>query len=1742
MTFAPSSRRRRSPAAADPQIALFNFGMGGQLEATVLPEAPAEPILLEPEGPLSLFTATGTGPVLINPALLVPTAAPPTRHDYRITEDDRLGLGSPEAKAEANLRVIDLLGVLLAEGRHATPEEQRVLVQYAGWGALAGAFEDDHPRWGAVGRRLRALLPRDRWQAARASTPTAFWTPEAIVRGMWSLLMRMGLTGGVVLEPAAGPGPFIGLAPAQIAGNLAWTAVEPDPITADVLANLYPSVDLRVAPMETALVRDGVYDVALGNVPFDNYSPYDSTYNPASFRLHDYIILRSLAALRPGGVAALISSRGTLDKQDPAARTEMARHAELLGAVRFPEGAFATSGTDAVTDLLVLRRRATPLDERDLEFARVAEDGDARWIDTAPVDTADGVAWVNRWFADHPDMILGTLGLTSTRYDSQTPTVRRHADESVAAGLARVAEMFPTDVFTAATGPTARPTAPRVPAAIREGRALEGSFWLDNGVLVRREGLQFVHNGIRGKGHVSRISELVTIRDRLRAVMNAPQTGATAEERDRLRASAFRAWERFCTRWGPINKEVKRTSHGRERIERPNLKFFRDDPEAWNVAAIEIYDPETHTARPAPILERDITRPATVVDHVERADDALLLCLDRHGRVDLQTICELWGGRPEQDAIEALQGRIFLEPTRLRWETADHYLSGDVRRKLADAQRAAGEDPRFIQNAEALAGVQPTDLTPRDIEAGLGSSWIPDADLVAFARHLLAGYMKNAAVKIGRIGKDATCVVNVPTAMRQSAVCSERWGTPSADLFRLLDDSLNQRRVRITKEVEQFDPESKKTVTRRVTDVKETLDAREKQEAIEEEFRAWVWKDTERAPRLARLYNERFNGRRPRAFDGRHLTLPGASDAILLDDHQKDVVWRIISDGNCGMNHEVGWGKTFSSVAAGMELKRLGLAHKVAYVCPNHMLEQYSREFLTLYPNARILAAGTADLKGDGRKRFLARAATSDFDAIIMTHAAFGQVPMSPDFRRRFVTRQLAEYDALIAEAKLAGSERDFTVKSLESARRALEAKLQRTSAKAARTAGLSFEQTGIDCIFLDEAHLFKNLATPTKIEGIPVASKPSNRATDLAMKLEYIDTIRPGRGAVLMTGTPVSNTLAELYVMLKYLAPRVLEAAGCSHFDAWAGTFTRQCVSIELAPDGSSYRARTRFRFTNLPELIAMFRSVADIRNSGSLYEEPPEDAPAAVRDRPRVFNGRIEEVVVKPSPEQEDFRSDLVLRAEMIYAGKVDPWDDNMLLVTTDGRKSALDHRLINPRTPEWSDTKLGAVARRVTEIHRESEPSRGTQLVFCDLSNPEPKAGQFSFYLALRAELVRRGIPDHEIAFIHDARTDTGRAQLFRAIREGRVRVLIASTAKAGVGTNIQTRLVAIHHVDAPWRPADIEQRDGRGIRRGNSNPYVRIIRYVGEGSFDGFMYQCLEYKATEIQKAMSGELAERHLDDIGEVVLSFSQMKALASGDPRILEKAQVDSDVARLSRAELAHEQRLFRLTEERATLPARIAKARRVAERAALDIPDRKETRGEAFAIELDGNTFANRREAAAQLRMLVEAGMEGKNFRLTPVGTFAGFRLLVGAGAGLFPELVLQGHGEYSVRISTTATSPEGNLQVLENMPERMDRWHEEALAEADQLAVQLAEIETLLGQPFEHAGKLATLRARKLALDRDLGASEQETRSLAVYVSDHIVDDVDPDQEGAEDEAAEDGCDDDDSAPDGVEERLAA
>lgn len=1596
----------------------------------------------------------------IEPTLPPGRSAEPlrNRNNYRITDRDDIGQGSLKQKCRNNLAAIEMLLSLETEGIPDGDEEKRILVRYVGWGGLPQVFDPRNKEWKTERERLLALLTPEEFESARATTLNAHYTSPGVIRAMYAILQRFGFEDGRVLEPACGLGHFIGLMPPEMAARSQITAIEIDSVTARLAKILYPDADIRHQSFEEAVLADGFYDVAISNIPFGDYKPYDARLKKWNFVIHDYFFAAALEKIRPGGLILFITSKGTLDKVDGVLREYVAQKAEFLGAIRLPNDAFKrNANTEVTTDIVILRKRMPG----ELPAAPA-------WKELGQVTNSRGeVIAINEYFADRPEMMLGEMRLEGRMYRRGEPTLAGNGRD-LETQLAEAIVLLPKDVFhprSTSVSSERREHAFAAPEDVKPN-----AYALINGDVAVRDGdVMRVLTGISSMS-AQRIRGLVRVRDAVRRCLRSQLDQKDHDDVVLCRNQLNQTYDSFVAKFGPISLP-------------PNTASFRGDPDLPLLLSLERYDSETGRAAKAAIFREPTIRRQLASPEIKTPRDALLVTLNTHGKVDIEYLASLLHQTPAE-FLPTLRGTIFLNPQTNSWETEDAYLSGNVRAKLAAAEAAALIDNEFAVNVEALKAVQPTDLSASEIDARLGSTWIPPEDIQAFARELIG----ERSIQISHTPPLGLWVVRGDWSARTSVANTTEWGTDRRSALDLLEDSLNLRTPTVYDHDDATD--------RDVVNVPATEAARDKQEKIKERFKEWIWRDDERRDRLARTYNNEFNNTRLRVFNGDHLTLPGASPAVALHPHQRAAVWRILQTPNCLLAHVVGAGKTYTMVAAAMELKRLGLAQKPLFVVPNHMLGQFSSELLTLYPGANILVATKEDFEKTKRQTLMSRIATGNWDAVIVTHSGFEKIPVARHTQEEFFNEQIRELTLAIEEQRT--SEDSRMVKILERAKKRLEGTLKELTASERKDSGLTFEELGVDRLFVDEAHCFKNLfyiTKMTRIAGLPQTA--SQRAMDMFLKVSHVQRMNGGAGVVFATGTPVANSVAEMFTMQRYLQMTALKTLHVDHFDSWAATFGEPVTAMELSPDGSGYRLHTRFaRFINVPELMQQFRQVADIQTQEMLRLPVPE-----------VRNGRPSIISAPCSPELKEIVESLVERAEALRRGGFDPRKDNMLLVTTDGRKAALDLRLYDPSLPDHRDSKVNQAVAQIARIWHETQKTRSTQLVFCDLSAPTGGQG-FSVYEDMRDKLASRGIPDSEIAFIQDYESNGAKASLFQDVRAGRVRILFGSTQKMGTGTNVQERLTALHHLDAPWRPADVEQREGRILRQGNSTQEVEIIRYVTEASFDAYMWQTLETKAKFIAQVMTGESELRRIEDVDGAALTYAEVKAIASGNPLVIEKASVDSEVARLSRLRTQHaetqfklRQRLRHLTEDLPRLQSRL----KAVETDSISCAD---TRGDRFAIEISGETIRDRGIAgellnrhAARIR-----GVHGER----EIGTFAGFKIFVADAFLHGPEILIKGAGYYTASVSDSAL---GTVRSLEHTIQTLEETAVNLASQIKDTQKRIAEVTAQCGQAFEYADRLAALVQRQqeiadaLDLTRNQASSQLETAPATPAPEEHSM-----------------------------------
>lgn len=1419
---------------------------------------------------------------------------------------ERISRGE-KGKAEDILSAVTLLKSLEHDHRLPTSSERETLARFGGFGPVArhlfpdpitGQYRD--ASWERLGQSLKSLLSDEEYESAKRTTFNAFYTSPTVIKAMHRALDQLGVAAdGWILEPGCGSGNFLRFAPP----GRRFTGVELDSLSGRLAQAINPEHDIRIENFRDTKLPDNTLDAVIGNVPFANIR---LDHRGTRYSLHDYFFAKSMDALKPGGVLALVTSHFTMDKQNAAIREYLSGQADFIGAIRLPADAFKNEGTKVVTDIVFMRKR---------EPAAAANHVDPDWLKTGTLEVEGAIVPINQYFLNHPEMVLGKFTRKDQLYGDDGFSVASTGDlePQLNDALSRLPSFAPgVSKLAGALAPAAaRFIRPPPNVKISEGSFFIGS---DLGIYQMEHGqaTPVTHGSTalatNGTMMARRLAALIHLRDAARLVLQSQNESWPESEREATRKSLHQQYDRFVHSYGPINKTTfSETKDGTVIRRMPNLVKFKDDPDAMLVMSLEEYDEVTGLATKAAIFNRDVVGPKATVTSVTSAEQGLLVSLDERGGVDLPFIQSIYH-KPEADIVRELGDLIFLNPATGSYETADIYLSGNVREKLAVAEQGG---PDFQLHAMRLRSVQPPDVLPGDIDAKLGSPWIPANDIQAFAAELFGCQLRD--VSVAHFKKDATWSVEPSFTCMQSVKATSDFGTSRINGTTLLGQALNMKTPVIYDTIQTASGEE------RVVNADETLAAREKQKEIKEQFKRWIFTDPERTERLVRTYNDTYNNLRPRLFDGSHLAFPGMNQTISLRPHQKNAIWRVMSSGNTLLAHAVGAGKTFTMAAAGMKLKQAGLISKPMYVVPNHMLEQFSREFMQLYPNAHLLVASKDDLSRDRRKFLTAKIASGDWDGIIVTHSSFERIGMSTEYQQAFIREQIQEYEELLKEAASdSGKRHRNIIKTIEKQKANRENMLKELSAEAKKDDGLVFDELGVDHIFIDEAHYFKNLETPTKMDRVAgIQTGGSQRAFDILMKSRFLDQLHPGHGVTFATGTPISNTMVEMYNMQRFLDVNGLKARDIDHFDAWAANFGEVVDTMEIAPDGASLRPRSRFaRFNNLPELQQMFRAFADVQTADMLN-----------LPRPRLKSGQPITVSCPMSDAQATLQSELIERYDRIRGSKVDPRVDNALAITTDGRKLALDSRMLQPGQDDALDSKVNELVHNVHDIWKASAPVRGTQLIFCDMG-VHPTAWGFSAYHDITHKLIASGIPPEQIASIGDADSDAKKQVLFDKLRSGTVRVLLGSTQKMGTGTNVQKRLVALHHLDAPWKPAEVEQRDGRILRQGNQNEEVAIYRYVTKGSFDAYMWQALETKARFISQIMTGNVNQRSAEDIGGQELSYAEVKAIASGNPAVLTLAEADAEIQRLQILRKNHMDNQFLIRRKLRELPDTIARLR----------------------------------------------------------------------------------------------------------------------------------------------------------------------------------------------------------------------
>ncbi|WP_416770475.1 DEAD/DEAH box helicase family protein [Anaerostipes hadrus] len=1569
-------------------------------------------------------------------------------HNFRIQDND-LGAGGPKAKYKANMEAIHLLQTLEKEERLATPEEQEILSRYVGWGGIPQAFEESNSSWANEYLELKNTLSPEEYSAARASTLNAFYTSPTVIRSMYEVLENMGLKQGNILEPSCGVGNFMGLIPESM-GKANMYGVELDPVSGRIAKQLYQKNKIAVQGFEETSYPDSFFDCVIGNVPFGAYQVSDRRYDRHHFMIHDYFIAKSLDLVRPGGVVAVVTSSGTMDKQNPAVRQYIANRAELLGAIRLPNNAFQrNANTSVVSDILFFQKR----DRASIE--------EPEWLNLK--ETPEGYS-VNAYFAEHPEMVLGDFTTESTQYGKQEVTVKpkegitleeqlKEAVQNIHGTITEL-ELSDTELEEDVVSIPADPNVKNFSFTVVNDEV----YYRENSVMNRMDLPAMTAERVKG---------LVNIRDITNELIQCQMEEESDEQITKLQGKLNEEYDTFTAKYGLISSNA-------------NKRAFSQDSSYCLLTSLEFLDDKGELKRKADIFTKRTIRRAETVTSVDTASEALAVSIGERAGVDLSYMAQL-SGKTEEELTEELAGVIFKNPIGEKWEPSDEYLSGNVREKLQIAKQFAEDHPEYQVNVQYLEQVQPKDLDASEIEARLGATWISEDYITRFMAETFhtPRYYVGSKVKVqyaevtgqwNVMGKNVDSYGN--------ALVTSTYGTQRANAYRLLEDALNLRDTKIYDTVQDAEGEH------RELNRKETMLAQQKQELIKEEFKEWIFKDLHRREDLCKIYNERFNSIRPREYDGSHIQFVGMNPEITLMPHQKNAVAHVLYGNNTLLAHCVGAGKTFQMIAAGMESKRLGLSQKNLYVVPNHLTEQWGSDFLRLYPGANILVATKKDFEPANRKRFCSRIATGDYDAVIIGHTQFEKIPLSRERQIAMLEDQIADITFSIEEAAHQAGQ-NYTIKQLEKTKKSLQARMKKLNDQTRKDDVVTFEQLGVDRLFVDESHSFKNLFLYTKMRNVAgISQTDAQKSSDMFMKCRYMDELTGGRGITFATGTPVSNSMTELYTIMRYLQYDTLMRMGMGHFDSWAATFGETVTAIELSPEGTGYRAKTRFaRFFNLPELISIFKEAADIQTSDMLNLPVPE--------------AEFINEVLKPSEEQQEMVSAFSERAEEVRAGLVNPTVDNMLKITNDGRKCALDQRLLNELLPDAEKSKVNTCVENAFQVWDEGKADRTTQLIFCDLSTPKGD-GTFNVYDDVRNKLVARGIPKEEIAFIHEYNTEAKKAELFAKVRAGQVRILMGSTPKLGAGTNVQDRLIALHHLDCPWKPSDLEQQEGRILRQGNQNDKVKIFRYVTENTFDAYMWQILENKQKFISQIMTSKSPVRACEDVDDTALSYAEIKALATGNPYIKEKMDLDVQVSKLKLLKANHTSQIYRLESDIAkNFPVQISALK---ERIAgmqidsqvvksVDLQD-----NDTFVMTVGNVLYEDKKEAGEAL-IAACAGLKtvstgGK------VGEYHGFTL--SASYNMFSnafELTVKGKCSYKLEIGK---DPVGNMQRIHNTLSSIDRKLTESEQKLETVQQQLATAQEEVKKPFPKETELNEKMERLSELNALLNMDEKGNETI--------------------------------------------
>ena len=1597
--------------------------------------------------------------------------------NYRITPDteETTGKGfAPKEKFRQNVEAIRTLELIESENRIATPQEQEILAKYVGWGGLADAFDESKANWAKEYQELKSLLSLEEYAFARESTLNAHYTSPVIIQSIYDVIDKMGFSKGNILEPAMGTGNFFGMLPEKMQESRLY-GVELDGITGRIARQLYPKADVKITGFEKTDYPNDFFDVAIGNVPFGQYKVSDKAYDKQNFLIHDYFFAKTLDKVRPGGVVAFVTSKGTMDKKSPEVRKYLAQRAEFLGAVRLPNTAFKeNAGTEVTSDILFFKKRDRVVDlEPD-------------WVHLS--QNEDGIA-MNSYFADHPEMILGKMEMVSGPFGMEAtcnPDNSIPLSEQLKKAMSHIEGSIDAVEFNELDDELTREAIPADPGVKNYSYTIvdERVYYRENSVMKPVEVSETMEQRMKG---------MVQIRDCTQELIDFQLNEYPENMIKNKQTELNELYDAFSKKYGLINSQT-------------NKRAFNQDSSYCLLCSLEKLDDEGNFKGKADMFSKRTIKKQEVVTSVDTASEALAVSLGEKAKVDLAYMSELTG-KSEEEVTKELAGVIFQNPVTEKWETADEYLSGNAREKLATARVFAENRPEFAINVTALEGVQPKELDASEIEVRIGATWIDtkyiedfmretfEAPDYLFDRNLMAVQYSDVTGQWNVKGKNAD---------RGNALVNMTYGTSRANAYRILEDSLNLRDTRIFDTIEEDGKE------KRVLNKKETTLASQKQEAIREAFKDWVFRDPERRQALCAKYNELFNSTRPREYDGSHLKFPGMTPDITLRPHQLNAVAHQLYGNNTLLPHCVGAGKTFEMIAAAMESKRLGLCQKSLFVVPNHLTEQWASDFLRLYPGANILAATKKDFEPANRKKFCSRIATGDYDAVIIGHSQFEKIPLSTERQVAMIERQIEEIEMAIEAVKAEKGER-YTIKQMEKTKKSLRTRLNRLNDSSRKDNVVMFEQLGVDRLFVDESHNYKNLFLYTKMRNVAgIAQTEAQKSSDMFAKCQYMDELTGGKGITFATGTPISNSMTELYTNMRYLQYNTLQKLGLGNFDSWAATFGETQTAIELAPEGTGYRAKTRFaKFFNLPELIALFKESADIQTPDMLNLPVPE--------------AEYENVVLKPSEYQQDMVQSLADRAEAVRNREVAPYVDNMLKITNDGRKLALDQRLINDMLPDEENSKAATCVDKAFEIWEETKEQKSAQLIFCDLSTPKGD-GTFNVYEDIRNKVIEKGVPPEEIAFIHDANTETRKAELFAKVRSGQVRFLLGSTAKMGAGTNVQDRLIALHHLDVPWRPSDIEQQEGRILRQGNLNPKVKIFRYVTEGTFDSYSWQLIENKQKFIGQIMTSKSPVRSCEDIDEAALSYAEVKALATGNPYIKEKMDLDIQVSKLKLLKANHTSQKYRLEDNISKhYPIQIAamKERLAGYRADVQTyTQNKPLDKDIFSMKIGTRIFTDKKEAGATLIDMCRSAKQ-PNMAVT-IGEFQGFKMSVSFDS-FYSKFTINLKGSLSHEVEIGA-DPLGNLQRLSNVLEAMPKKAAEVEQKLANVEHQLETAKVEVTKPFAQEEELAEKLERLAELNALLNMDEKGNEGIGLDDEEPEAGEQDEQAKGSEPDRAED------------------